>query len=376
MSALAKANYQAESTTSIKSKHSPVFNRVKINRNFLNYPLAQDPRKRAKWGRNAAGDWTAPLPSDPRIQLTLYKGLCPDLVRCPSALDINVLFQILAEAQHNHSSRVTFPSFADLARRVGLSQDSDNRKRLKDSLTYLAEMTLTYSNWHVPHKKKPVTRTFQSPIIDDGPLPKGNKIEIKVCPEWLKVCSKNYYWQVPLPFSGEATAQRIELLRVTLTPNIPRGDEFTYEQGKKGVFKKLGLTHHNRWRVLENALKRAQTWFEEHGGQLNTCTTYKGKVLFFIKAPKVPRKSRGSSGLGNYKSRGSSGFSTGLNQGVKRVAETSKTSPKPLGTLKIHPETETGYDSKVSSKIGLNDAADAAAQEDFVPFGLDDLPRC
>lgn len=297
MSALAKIKSQVESTTKPTSKPAPVFNGVKLNRNFLNYPLAQDPRKRAKWGRDNYGDWTAPLPSDKRIQITLHKDILSELVRCPSALDMNVLFQILAEAQHTHSSKVTFPSFADLARRVGLTARDTNRKRIENSLLYLLELRLDYSCWRDPVKKEQVDRAFQPPLKEFKQTKHSNKIEVRLNQEWLRLTSKGYYRPVPLPLSGEAITQNLCLLRLASISNDSRSEEFTYKQGKRGLTRKLGLNHATRNHVFAHSSVRAEAWFAAHQGQLDTWDGpgLGGKVVFFFKTPKVPRKNGPSS---------------------------------------------------------------------------------
>jgi hypothetical protein len=295
-SALRKEYSPVTSTTSPKAAPRPLFNGVNLNKNFLNYPLAQDPRTRAKWGRDESGRWTAPLPSDPHIQIKSKTQ------RCPSALDMNVLFQVLAEAQHSHSNKIIFPSFANLARRVGLSPRDTNRVRLHNSLDYLQELSLVYSRWWANgHKgvegKGHIQRTLPPPLVKVT-LPKGsNRIEIVVEREWIQL-NTGFYEPTPLPLSGEATTQRLELLQLNSMNSkhfSDDGTEFNYKHGRRGLTRKLGLNHHARNQVLDNSLRRMSDWFKAHQGSMEAWPL-NDKIVFIKRKPKVPRKSGPSSG--------------------------------------------------------------------------------
>ena len=61
-----------------------------LNRNLCNYPLARDPRVRARWRRSArTGRWLCDLPGDGRIQFRLpadsKQRRCPS-IRCQRAV--------------------------------------------------------------------------------------------------------------------------------------------------------------------------------------------------------------------------------------------------------------------------------------------------
>src|SRR5262249_11201702 len=66
---------------------------VKINRNFLNFPLARDTRTKAQWFQaSKTGRWMADLPGEGRethrIRLILPANVHQDDRRCPNALDL------------------------------------------------------------------------------------------------------------------------------------------------------------------------------------------------------------------------------------------------------------------------------------------------
>jgi hypothetical protein len=70
---------------------------VKLNRNFLNFPLARDTRAKADWVQESkTGRWMADLPGEGRdshrIRLILRVKAGEEWRHCPSALDMNVLF--------------------------------------------------------------------------------------------------------------------------------------------------------------------------------------------------------------------------------------------------------------------------------------------
>lgn len=106
---------------------------VKLNRNFLNFPLARDTRAQAKWAQSKTGGWMADLPGEGRgthrIQLIMRAKPNKEFARCPSALDMNVLFQLLAEAQRPDAiTRIEFASLSDLLRRLGLKSGTESAR--------------------------------------------------------------------------------------------------------------------------------------------------------------------------------------------------------------------------------------------------------
>jgi len=87
-----------------KVKPEPAERSVKLNRNFMNYPLARDLRTKTLWyPRGKTGRWFAELPGDNRITLIMPSDVSKkrhkQRAHAPTALDMNLLYQILAELQ-------------------------------------------------------------------------------------------------------------------------------------------------------------------------------------------------------------------------------------------------------------------------------------
>src|ERR1700693_1303316 len=75
-----------------------------INRNFLNYPIARDPRVRLIWEKSPkTGRWLADLPGNSRIQLRLPENIDKCTKHCPTGFDMNILFALLRAAQTRRS---------------------------------------------------------------------------------------------------------------------------------------------------------------------------------------------------------------------------------------------------------------------------------
>jgi hypothetical protein len=143
---------------------------VKINRNLLNFPLARDGRAKVEWFQGSnTGRWMADLPGEGReshrIRLILPANARARMRRCPSALDMNVLFQLLAEAQRpGGTKRIEFASFAVLLRRLGLPVRNRERARVKDSLLYWTRTSIRW--WHWYQDRQHVRLTLPPPIQD------------------------------------------------------------------------------------------------------------------------------------------------------------------------------------------------------------------
>ena len=146
---------------------------VKLNRNFLNFPLARDTRAKANWFQGSkTGRWLADLPGEGRkshrIRLILPAKAEEEMRRCPSALDMNVLFQLLAEAQRtNATTRVEFASLSDLLRRLGLEERDRERKRVVSSIAYWSVLSIEWQRWYVPRRRH-VVHTMPPPVEDGG----------------------------------------------------------------------------------------------------------------------------------------------------------------------------------------------------------------
>src|SRR5262249_12886298 len=143
---------------------------VKINRNLMNFPLARDARTQARWFQGSkTGQWMAYQPGEGRkthrIRLIMPANARVRMRRCPSALDMNVLFQLLAEAQRkNGRKRVEFASSAVLLRRLGLPVRNRERARVDASLLYWIRTSIRWSHWY--HGGQHIHLSLPPPIED------------------------------------------------------------------------------------------------------------------------------------------------------------------------------------------------------------------
>lgn len=289
---------------------------VKINRNFLNFPLARDTRTKADWFEDSqTGRWMADLPGEGRdthrIQLILSAKADEECRRCPSALDMNVLFQLLAEAQQQDATaRIEFASFAVLLRRLGLEERDRERARVVSSIVYWSQLWMRWDSWyerrgHIPHKLPP-------PIEDADR--EGNRIIIRLHPDWYNLArAQGYYLWLPLPLPPKAVVQNLVLL--ILTQQLEDGNlgfdmneieadwyfdrmaPLTKGMDRWWIARKLGLLHKQRNRVLDRAIDQAAKWFAVNRGKLNLVAatagdedTPSGRIAFRYAKPQVPRR--------------------------------------------------------------------------------------
>jgi hypothetical protein len=151
----ASSNKPPKPSGHLQNAQAPERVPVKLDRNFLNFPLARDKRTKAHWFQGSkTGRWMADLPGEGRdthrIRLILPADAPPHTRRCPTALDMNVLFQLLAEAQREpQPAEIEFASFAVLLRRLGLDDDRNReRRRLEASLLYWTRVSIKWSRWY------------------------------------------------------------------------------------------------------------------------------------------------------------------------------------------------------------------------------------
>src|SRR5262245_7893210 len=171
----------------------------------MNYPLARDARAQANWFRGGkTGRWMADLPGEERdthrIRLILPADAPVSLRHCPSALDMNVLFQLLAEAQRG-GTRIEFASAAVLLRRLGFDSRNRNRAQVLESLIYWSEVSIRWPRWyrHRQHTKL----TLPPPVANAER--RGNRIIVTLHPDWLQSsCAKGCYAWLPLPLPAAA----------------------------------------------------------------------------------------------------------------------------------------------------------------------------
>jgi hypothetical protein len=158
---------------------------VKLNRNFLNFPLARETRAKASWFQGSeTGVWLADLPGEGResrrIRLILPAKAEEEMRRCPSALDMNVLFQLLAEAQRPEATtRIEFASLSGLLRRLGLEERDRERDRVVSSIVYWHCLSIRWERWYEHHGH--IRRKLSPPIKYADRA--GNRLMITLHPE-------------------------------------------------------------------------------------------------------------------------------------------------------------------------------------------------
>ena len=86
----ANTTEQAELQPQLQSKPSRYIP-LRLNRNFMNYPLARDARTIAVWRKDDEGDWYTLCPGEDRIGFWLPKDTVAGARRLPTGFDMNVL---------------------------------------------------------------------------------------------------------------------------------------------------------------------------------------------------------------------------------------------------------------------------------------------
>ena len=278
---------------------------VKLNRNFLNFPLARDTRAQANWAQDSTtGRWSADLPGEGRkshlIRLIL-RDKNEEWRHCPSALDMNVLFQLLAEAQRtNATTRVEFASLSDLLRRLGLEERDRERKRVVSSIAYWSVLSIEWQRWYVPRRRH-VVHTMPPPVEDGGR--DGHRLWIRLNPAWYRLAqAQGYHLWLPLPLPPQAAAQNLALLISTQRSAEEDGDvvephpddsRLTQPMDRWWLARHLGMLHKQRNRVLDRAVDQAAQWFSAHGGELKLVAAPDGderRIAFRSIKPRAPQR--------------------------------------------------------------------------------------
>jgi hypothetical protein len=292
---------------------------VKINRNLMNFPLARDARAKVEWFQGSkTGRWMAYLPGEGRkthrIRLIVPANARARMRRCPSALDMNVLFQLLAEAQRPvKTKQIEFASSAVLLRRLGLAERSRERARVKASLLYWTRTSIRWPRWYRTGGQH--IRLTLPPPIEDAKRD-SNCITIRLHRDWCELAqAKGYYMWLPLPLPPQAAVQNLVLLILTqkLTGGDPRAESnellvahpdlyfdamaaLTRSLDRWWVARKMGLLHKQRNKVLNRAVDQAAGWFAVHGGKLKLVTAADDddipsvQIAFRYARPRVPRR--------------------------------------------------------------------------------------
>jgi hypothetical protein len=276
---------------------------AKLNKNFLNFPLARDPRTETNFRRDPDTElmWIN-LPGERNIGIAIPIGQSPEFYRAPNALDINVLAQIMSEAQ-NVKGRgplvrwIEFASKRELVRRLGLTVQHNNWMRVEESLGYLLMVRIEFDRWYQHRRpRKPAHRvklTLPPPITNfrwDG-----NRMGFDLNPEWAEMARAGYYAAMPLPLPSNAAAQNLVLLvmtsRTASSWPSPSGKDTNagYPRDLRKVTRRIGLNHRRRNEVFKAATEEAVAWFEEHGGSLEVHELPGDKIQIYWTMPTIPR---------------------------------------------------------------------------------------
>ena len=335
---------------------------LRLNRNFANYPLARDARVDLHWWKSAeTGEWISELPFEDRILLILPSDTPANKRRGLTGFDINVLFQLLAEAQHVQSTRLTF-KYAPLLRRLQLTEQTQNRESLRSSLELLSLMVLQFDwCWYDDKKQQAKTQRAFPPPIKKVDL-EGQSIVVTIHDAWFRlVTAKSYYVEIPLPLPNVATDQNAALLILTSGINAPVPDSrlATYRWKQSAFARKAGLSSNRRKERLAACLARVALWFEQMGGELTVVygrrdgegVVAPGKVGFIVAKLRVPRRQRGLE-------RNLEGVSDVTFRPPKKVSDVTFPRPKKVSDVSTMMSKQTRRKKTIRSS--RNEAAGAA----------------
>jgi hypothetical protein len=223
--------------------------------------------------------------------------------RLPTALDVAVLLQILAELQrragnrivHRIVERVEFASLSAIIRRLGLESRNRERRRVRDSINYLQAVSIRFATWYEGGRR--TERRLRPPIT--GMRLRGQRVVIQLDHDWVRLArARAYYVNVPLPLPRTAAAQNlvVHLTAWAQEDQDSHGEGIPLERDRAWLTRKLGLDHSRRNAVLESALAAAQEWFERTGGELCVIRSRRegdvledGKIGFVAHRVRVPR---------------------------------------------------------------------------------------
>lgn len=268
-----------------------------INRNLCNYPLARDARLKLHWRRSKrTGRWLCDLSDGERLQLRLPEATPNQLLRWPTAFDVNVLFLLLNEAKKQGINEIEFSSYSSILNELDYSVEARNRRKLKDALALWSALMIWFERWRVPRQYRYIDSKTGRPFdewrkgtrkvpTNDGmggevvrrqlppPIQSVNadsgRICITVADEWCAL-GERYFARVPLPLPRDAAAQN--LLLCVMTSYFQHGEFGAKQSGVRRVrelCRAIGLDHRSRASKLRNALGNIMDWFKQHGGKLD-----------------------------------------------------------------------------------------------------------
>ena len=112
---------------------------VRLDRNFMNYPLARSARTVVRWHQDQDVLWCR-LPGEDHVELSV-PATAP-VRRLATGFDINVLFRLLAGVQDSNKDTYRFASVAALLRELHLTAHSDNCARVLNALELWGYLTI------------------------------------------------------------------------------------------------------------------------------------------------------------------------------------------------------------------------------------------
>ena len=310
---------------SAKARPLPDRQALRLNWNLALYPLARDLRRKPKWRRSKPTGkyWLADLPGklpaakQMQIEMRLHADVPEETRRAPTAVDMAVLFAVMAEVQaaggvvigHRGERRrervirsVEWPSMTSLIKSVGLDPvvGSRARSQVRSALDYWQSVELIYRN--VWRAKGSVAQIRKLPPPIEAVTRRGRRLVIKVAPAWRDVAAADgYYAEIPLPLPSAPAAQNLVLW--TLAQDLVAGRRPQSE--KKGIRKldtrwltrKVGLDSSRRNATLETAVEAARAWFVANDGDFQIvtdvflgCAVPPGQFWVFAMPVRIPRR--------------------------------------------------------------------------------------
>ncbi len=264
---------------------------VRINKNLCNRPLARDRRTRAKWKYNKKHErWWCDLPGTKYVRLRFPSDA---QLRLPDGFDIAVLFLILRKARVNRSRKVKFASQNAMLRGIGRPVRVRNRRRLQQSLTLWAQLSIRWQEWYReaqyenrgdgswsergfylrPDRVK-IKDAERIRLVLPPPIERLRSLDIVVSQAWLEYGAFEVRVDFPLPM--RAAVQNL-VLALLAHP--------TAERKLRSWCRTAGINHSKRNIRLPRIVAEVSKWFEQHKGKTVLLRTKNGKYSFIMVDP-------------------------------------------------------------------------------------------
>jgi hypothetical protein len=288
---------------------------LRLNRNFMNYPLARDTRQQVVWGRGKDSKrWQANLPGENNIQLWFAADTPEAEVRLPSGFDMNVLFYLAYHVQITRRREVVIPSVSGLLHACGLyADDKQARQHVARALDLWQRLTLRYDHWHEPRSGAD-RRVLPPPITQLEDV--GRRIKVTINSTWVQLAfSKSYYGWVPVTLPFASGAQNL-YLRLLTEPchTVPSAIDLPPRPGKTAeriikwkqplaLARKIGVQRRYAVR-LEAAFKALKGWLKARGGDVGWGLPGNGTLNIGLIPASMPRTNTGVTSTHQKQTRG------------------------------------------------------------------------